>query len=159
MGAGLYRTGKSFLLNRLLGLQEGFEIGPTVNACTKGLWIWGQPVKLEENYHCIFIDTEGLGSSSRTRSCDNQIFSLCILLSSYFIYNSMGAIDEGAIDDLHLVTHLATHIQIKSSSKSGVANASAAPAELAQYFPSFLWVLRDFHLRLADEKGCPISEK
>ena len=39
--AGLYRTGKSFLLNRLLGLQEGFDIGPTVNPCTKGLWMWG----------------------------------------------------------------------------------------------------------------------
>ena len=34
--AGLYRTGKSFLMNRLLGLQDGFEIGPTVNPCTKG---------------------------------------------------------------------------------------------------------------------------
>ncbi|CAE7945052.1 Interferon-induced guanylate-binding protein 1 [Symbiodinium microadriaticum] len=33
--AGLYRTGKSFLLNRLLGLQDGFEIGPTINPCTR----------------------------------------------------------------------------------------------------------------------------
>ena len=92
--AGLYRTGKSFLLNRLLGLQDGFEIGPSVNPCTKGLWIWGQPVQLAADYHCILIDTEGLGSTQRSASCDMQILSLCILLSSYFIYNSMGAIDE-----------------------------------------------------------------
>jgi len=37
----MYRTGKSFLLNRvLLNRQDGFGIGPTVNPWTKGLWIW-----------------------------------------------------------------------------------------------------------------------
>lgn len=153
--AGLYRTGKSFLLNRLLGLQEGFEIGPSINPCTKGLWIWGQPVQLAPDYHCILIDTEGLGSTQRTASCDMQIFSLCILLSSYFIYNSMGAIDEQAIDDLHLVLNLAQHVHVKSR-KGGEAEKSS---ELSQYFPSFLWVLRDFHLRLVNEKDAPISER
>lgn len=29
--AGLYRTGKSYLLNRLLGRQDGFGVGPTVS--------------------------------------------------------------------------------------------------------------------------------
>lgn len=154
--AGLYRTGKSFLLNRLLGLQEGFDIGPTVNPCTKGLWIWGQPVQLAADYHCILIDTEGLGSTQRTASCDMQIFSLCILLSSYFIYNSMGAIDEQAIDDLHLVLHLAKHIHVKAKKADQEAERSA---DLAQYFPIFLWVLRDFHLRLADEMGNSVTEK
>eukprot|EP00418_Pyrodinium_bahamense_P093843 CAMPEP_0179047204 /NCGR_PEP_ID=MMETSP0796-20121207/19078_1 /TAXON_ID=73915 /ORGANISM="Pyrodinium bahamense, Strain pbaha01" /LENGTH=808 /DNA_ID=CAMNT_0020743645 /DNA_START=1 /DNA_END=2424 /DNA_ORIENTATION=- len=153
--AGLYRTGKSFLLNRLLGLQEGFEIGPSVNPCTKGLWIWGQPVQLASDYHCILIDTEGLGSTQRTASCDMQIFSLCILLCSYFIYNSMGAIDEQAIDDLHLVLHLAKHIHVKTKKGSDAEKAS----ELSQYFPIFLWVLRDFHLRLVDDKGATISER
>jgi len=154
--AGLYRTGKSFLLNRLLGLQEGFEIGPSVNPCTKGLWIWGQPVQLAPDYHCILIDTEGLGSTQRTASCDMQIFSLCILLSSYFVYNSMGAIDEQAIDDLHLVLHLAKHIHVKA--KKG-DSAEEKASELSSYFPSFLWVLRDFHLQLRDEKGSAINEK
>jgi len=153
--AGLYRTGKSFLLNRLLGLQEGFEIGPSVNPCTKGLWIWGQPVQLASDYHCILIDTEGLGSTQRTASCDMQIFSLCILLCSYFIYNSMGAIDEQAIDDLHLVLHLAKHIHVKTKKGSDAEKIS----ELSQHFPIFLWVLRDFHLRLVDEKGAAITEK
>ena len=40
--AGMYRTGKSFLLNRmLLNRKAGFNVGPTINPCTKGLWIWG----------------------------------------------------------------------------------------------------------------------
>lgn len=34
--AGMYRTGKSYLLNRvLLGRNSGFGVGSTVNACTK----------------------------------------------------------------------------------------------------------------------------
>ena len=41
--AGKYRTGKSFLLNRILleqSKKSGFGVGPTINPCTKGLWIW-----------------------------------------------------------------------------------------------------------------------
>lgn len=38
--AGMYRTGKSYLLNRvLLDRNGGFGVGPTVNPCTKGLWV------------------------------------------------------------------------------------------------------------------------
>ena len=37
--AGKYRTGKSFLLNRILmnkkGEKTGFGVGPTINPCTK----------------------------------------------------------------------------------------------------------------------------
>lgn len=42
--AGPYRTGKSFLANRLLNQSKGFEIGSTTEACTKGIWIWNKPV-------------------------------------------------------------------------------------------------------------------
>jgi hypothetical protein len=32
----MYRTGKSYLLNRmLLNQSHGFDVGPTINACTK----------------------------------------------------------------------------------------------------------------------------
>jgi hypothetical protein len=45
--AGKYRTGKSYLLNKII-LQnkegEGFGVGPTVNPCTKGLWVWSKPI-------------------------------------------------------------------------------------------------------------------
>ena len=33
--AGLYRTGKSSLMNWLLDRQAGFTVGPTVNRCTR----------------------------------------------------------------------------------------------------------------------------
>jgi hypothetical protein len=34
--AGMYRTGKSYLLNRMiLNRSDGFGVGPTINPCTK----------------------------------------------------------------------------------------------------------------------------
>ena len=36
-----------------------------------------------------------------------KIFLMAVLLSSYFIYNSVGSIDEKAIENLGLVTNLA----------------------------------------------------
>lgn len=65
--AGLYRTGKSYLLNRvLLNRSDGFNVGPTVNACTKGLWVWGKPIigrnKQNELVNVLLIDSEGFGA-------------------------------------------------------------------------------------------------
>jgi hypothetical protein len=30
--------------------------------CTKGLWIWGEPVKISDDSVLIIMDTEGLNS-------------------------------------------------------------------------------------------------
>ena len=44
--AGMYRTGKSYLLNRmLLNRSDGFGVGHTINPCTKGVWMWSRPVE------------------------------------------------------------------------------------------------------------------
>jgi hypothetical protein len=144
--AGLYRTGKSYLLNRLLGRQDGFEIGPTINSCTKGLWIWGEPIDLpERDLKVLLIDTEGLGSAfeDRNETIDMEIFCLGVLLSSMFIYNSMKNIDEGAIESLYLVINFAKRIQSSFKDVDSYSNN----------FPSFLWVLRDFALELIDSNG------
>ncbi len=37
---GQYRTGKSFLMNLLLGKTSGFPLGSAVVAKTKGVWMW-----------------------------------------------------------------------------------------------------------------------
>ena len=150
--AGIYRSGKSYLLNRLLGRQDGFEIGPNISSCTKGIWIWGDTIKLNnKNTEVLIIDTEGLASAfeDRNENIDIIIFCLSVLLSSLFIYNSMKNIDESAIESLALVLNFAKKIQAKFNSLNDYANN----------FPSFLWVLRDFALELVDEKGNAVSAK
>ena len=118
--AGLYRTGKSYLLNRvLLNRSNGFGVGPTVNPCTKGLWCWGTPIKGTssdgEQVNIIVIDTEGIGALDEDQTHDTKIFTMAILASSCFIYNSVGSIDENAIQNLSLVVNLSKHIQLKSN--------------------------------------------
>lgn len=39
------------------------------------------------------IDTEGTDSLTKDVENDTKIFTLAVLLSSYFIYNSIGSID------------------------------------------------------------------
>ena len=121
--AGLYRTGKSYLLNRiLLGRSSGFGVGPTINPCTKGLWLWSEPIPGTtpngDPISVLIVDTEGLGAFDETQNHDVRIFTLAILLSSYFIYNSMGSIDENSLNQLSLVVNLTKNIQLKQSAVS-----------------------------------------
>ena len=79
-----------------------------------------------------------------------------MLISSLFIYNSFGAIDETAINTLSFVLNLSKTIKIKNNSKN---NSEENEADLAQYFPTLLWLLRDFSLKLEDKDGNVITEK
>lgn len=157
--AGLYRTGKSYLLNRvLLNRKSGFGVGPTVNPCTKGIWIWGSPVpgRTFDGKDCnvVILDTEGIGALDQDSDHDSRIFSLTVLIVSCFIYNSVGSIDEEALNNLSLVVNLTKHIQIKSKNNEEVGTEEYAP-----YFPSFVWVVRDFALRLVDLDGENLTPK
>ena len=42
---GRARTGKSYILNQLLGQSTGFKLAHSHRPCTKGLWIWSLPFK------------------------------------------------------------------------------------------------------------------
>ena len=55
------RSGKSFLLNQLLGVPcgEGFGVGHTRKTETKGVWVWGEPIKGDDDVSIVYVDTEG----------------------------------------------------------------------------------------------------
>ncbi len=49
--AGVYRSGKSYLVNRLIkNKQNGFATGSSVEPVTKGLNIWGRPIPAQDEY-------------------------------------------------------------------------------------------------------------
>ena len=91
---GKYRTGKSFLLNRVIlnhKQNSGFDVGPTIKPCTKGIWIWSEPLLITNNHSpkpfpCFLIDTEGLGAYIEEINHDTKIFLIAILISSLFIF-------------------------------------------------------------------------
>jgi len=155
--AGLYRTGKSYVLNRLLGRQHGFQVGGTVNACTKGIYTWGKPFTITnaagEEITILLMDTEGIGAFDRDTTFDSKILSFGVLLSSLFVYNSVGVIDESALEKISFIANLSKHIHVQS----GAENHGSG--DIAPYFPSFVWLLRDFGLKLVNPAGDPISEK
>lgn len=144
----------------MLNQSNGFGVGPTVNPCTKGLWCWGTPLKGTssegESVNIIVIDTEGIGALDEDQTHDTKIFTLAILASSCFVYNSVGSIDETAIQNLSLVVNLTKHIQLKASDNS---EDDEDPDEIASYFPTFFWVVRDFSLQLQDPEGNSINSK
>ena len=105
--AGKYRTGKSFLLNRLACAESnvGFGVGDSVQACTKGLWLY-KKVFNKDGKNIVFVDTEGIDALDADDTHDVRIFTLALLLSSAFIYNSVGPIDETALQTLSLMTRV-----------------------------------------------------
>lgn len=72
-----------------------------------------------------------------------KIFCLAVLLSTTFIYNSVGSIDENALQTLSLVLNLVSNIDQDSNCSH----------------PQFIWVVRDFSLQLIDDKGNTLTPK
>ncbi|XP_047163542.1 guanylate-binding protein 1 isoform X1 [Vigna umbellata] len=146
---GRARQGKSFILNQLLGRTSGFHVASTHRPCTKGLWLWSTPLKRTSldgtEYNLLLLDSEGIDAYDQTGTYSTQIFSLAVLLSSMFIYNQMGGIDEAALDRLSLVTQMTKHIRVRAS---GGRNSVS---ELGQFSPIFVWLLRDFYLDLVED--------
>ncbi|KAB1268575.1 Guanylate-binding protein 4 [Camelus dromedarius] len=100
---GPYRTGKSYLMNRLVGQNHGFSLGST-------------------------------GDSK----IDSWTFTLAVLLSSCFVYNSMSTINHQALEQLH-------------------SDDGEDSADFVSFFPDFVWTVRDFMLELEFD-GHPITE-
>jgi len=152
--AGAQRTGKSFALNMLLDKLggKGFKVSPSTNSCTQGIWIWGTPTYVESrNMHVVLLDTEGSGSIDKNSTHDGKVFALVVLISSFFIYNSFGAIDENAINNLSLAAKLSTNIAVRAG--KGVSEDEI----ISNFTPKFLWLLRDFVLEMKED-GHKITE-
>ncbi|GFR45088.1 hypothetical protein Agub_g6464 [Astrephomene gubernaculifera] len=158
---GRARQGKSFILNQLL-LQSsggGFQVGATHRPCTKGLWMWSAPQRMTapdgSSHHLVLLDTEGIDAYDQTAQYSTQIFSLAVLLSSLFVYNQMGGIDESALDRLSLVTEMTKHVRVRAAAN----NAGGGEEGLGEHSPAFLWLLRDFYLQLEEEGGRKITPR
>uniref|UniRef100_A0A8C5V701 GB1/RHD3-type G domain-containing protein n=1 Tax=Microcebus murinus TaxID=30608 RepID=A0A8C5V701_MICMU len=151
---GLSRTGKSYLMNKLAGKKKGFSMDCTVQSHTKGIWLWCVPHPNKPDHTLVLLDTEGLGDVEKgDNQNDSWIFALAILLSSTFVYNSVGTINQQAMDQLHFVTELTYRIRAKSSPDM---NNGEDSVEFVSFFPDFVWTLRDVTLKL-EVDGQPLT--
>ncbi|TRY55288.1 hypothetical protein DNTS_013450 [Danionella cerebrum] len=152
---GLYRTGKSYLMNRLAGSDKGFDLGSTIESKTKGIWMWCLKHPTKADTDLVLLDTEGLGDVDKGDSKhDTNIFCLGVLLSSTLVYNSRGTIDNRAVEELQFVTELTECIKVKSSGEDVDDSA-----DFVKFFPNFIWTVRDFTLeRKIDGKDATENE-
>ena len=164
---GPYRSGKSFLLNQLLGVgcEEGFGVGHTRDTQTKGVWIWGAPEEaggggggeredgsVQERKHAIlFLDSEGFESTGKSDAYDDRIFALGATLASLLVYNLPEALRESDVERLSFSTQLSQSLFSSSSSPSsssdrtGSGGGGGSSSRNSLEPGSMLWLIqRDF---------------
>ncbi|KAM7246235.1 hypothetical protein CapIbe_002533 [Capra ibex] len=72
---GPYRTGKSYLMNKLAGKKKGISLGSTVQSHTKGIWMWCMPHPKKPDHTLVLLDTEGLGDVEKHHSYVTELTS------------------------------------------------------------------------------------
>ena len=84
---GPARSGKSYILSRILGPPGAFKLGHTMDPQTYGVWMGTHYLDFGE-YAMILLDTEGTDAVGAKSEDDISILLLATLLSSCLIYNS-----------------------------------------------------------------------
>lgn len=73
--------------------------------------MWSRPLVETTSNTCVFfLDSEGANSLEKDSKHDAKVFALSLLLSSLFMFNTVGCIDERAIDQLKLTASLSNNI-------------------------------------------------
>lgn len=139
-------SGRSFLLELMISERNVFLPQLAIPESTVGVNIHTKVHETSTN-KVVVLDIQGLEGSDQ----DSILIAALFLISSSFVYNSKGAIDEASILYMQPITKLPSLVQISSG------NFGLEP--LATVSPRFLWVLRDFQLSLADEDGNAMSSK
>ena len=81
-----------------------------------------------------------------------NIFTLALLTCSTFLYNSKGQIDKDALKNLELVVKLSKELK-------GLDGGQLTDEYYKEFFPNFVWIVRDAQFELEDTNHKPISEK
>lgn len=144
---GKFHSGKSFLMNQLMGKSTGFGIGPSVQPKTMGIWMWGQPLVYEsprtgQKINLVFLDTEGFAANNVTENYDAKVFAVSTLLSSHLLYNSVKIIDQSDIDYLELLARRTQLFALRSQLSKSKWTTEFNHDMLS--FPPLTWVVQDF---------------
>ena len=151
---------KFFLINNIMPNNSKVELLDNNNE--KGILIYSKPLIIKNNncdeeFPCFIIDKISLdinvNSSVDDMGGDTQIFLIIVLISSLFIFNTIGNIDQTSLTNLEYILKCIKNIKLKSTLEE--ENAS----EIGEYFPMLLWVLQNSNLKLEDKNGNTITEK
>ena len=150
---GPYRTGKSLLVSRFVQDSKAFRIGPTLEGCTRGIWISTSALKqTSTGIYKFVLDCEGMGdpiisannnaettTSSSSVQHDARIALACVLLSNVFVFNNTSHPDRGSLSFLNYLDTIRKRIIPENHHHNN---------NVVVRYPSFVWVFRDFFLQL-----------
>ena len=146
---GPYRSGKSYFMSRLLGRPETFQLGHSMRACTRGIWMATAVIECEE-FAIVLLDTEGIDAIGASETMAMSLLTLTTLLSSYLIYNSKKVPQKVDLDKMRCFTQLSTSLLAQRGD-------SMSTDGMKKFFPHFLWLLRDVALDVTNKRGELIS--
>ena len=146
---GPYRSGKSYFMSRLLGSPGAFQLGHSMRACTRGIWMATTILECEE-FAAVFLDTEGIDAIGASETMAMFLLTLITLLSSYLIYNSKKVPQKVDLDKMRCFSQLSTSLLAQRGD-------SMTTEAMKKFFPRFLWLLRDVHLAITDKEGKKIT--
>lgn len=154
---GPYRSGKSFLLNQLLGVgcTHGFGVGHRRHTQTRGIWMWSEPVVIEPTpgtddansgapIHVLMIDTEGF-ESSRKVAYDDRIFILSTMMASVLIYNLPEAVREADVEKLSFAAELAEEFYGKTAAAMSSPSSTTSTASTTNAMSAVRTAASDTH--------------
>ena len=122
---GGYHSGKSFLLNQMLGLDRSgrFAVTGDVEPTTEGIWAVQVQASVSsdsdsgDTTEVLVLDTEGLSATENDVDYDAKIFAICTVLSSVVLYSSVGGIDARELEYLELLAQRTQLFAMKSGAQ------------------------------------------
>lgn len=70
---------------------------------TKGIWIWDQPIVTNHEFDVLLADCQGLNDEESNPEVDIKLLALSLLLSSTFIFNTIGLISDSSLSHLSIM--------------------------------------------------------
>ena len=126
-------TGKSTLANKIIDKNnQGF----TVKEKTQGIWIWGNPITLNNGAKLLILDCQGL-NKSEADEISEKLYILNILLSTYIVYNTEGELTNEKIKDFIYFTDISKKIKVQEGENNDSLNNTT---NLKKYLPNLFFV-------------------
>ena len=140
---GGYHSGKSFLLNQMLGLDRSgrFAVTGDVEPTTEGIWAVQVQASVSsdsdsgDTTEVLVLDTEGLSATENDVDYDAKIFAICTVLSSVVLYSSVGGIDARELEYLELLAQRTQLFAMKSGAQGTNDIVELAPSGDAATLP------------------------
>ena len=142
---GPYRSGKSYFISRALGSPGAFTLGHSMQACTRGIWMATTVLECQD-FVTVLLDTEGIDAVGASETMAMSLLTLTTLLSSFLIYNSKKVPQKVDLNKMRCFSQLSASLL----SQCGEYMSNKAKRE---FFPHFLWLLRDVSLKMTDREG------